>query len=291
MAAMMAVGVASTSAQGQKTTRMVTARSTSPLMIQVPAAASRAVSTIQVAQRSARRTMRALPASADWTRRIMRCRALSSPTLTARMSNAPNWLTVPLLTLVAGALVHRQGFAGHDRLVDGRLAIEDDAVHGDGLAGQHAQRIARPHGLGRDDAFRTAFRQTARRARGEMHQPLDAGPCPRHGALFQQRAQLHDEGDFARSKDLADNDRRHQRQRHQHVRADVETGEEALRPFAEDGHAAKQDRQPGRVQPADAHIAKTQYQRQRGRAQRCRLPGFLSQPLPYLCEHDASMKK
>ena len=193
--------------------------------------------------------------------------------------------------LVAGALVHRQGFAGHDRLVDGRLAIEDDAVHGDGLAGQHAQRIARPHGLGRDDAFRTAFRQTARRARGEMHQPLDAGPCPRHGALFQQRAQLHDEGDFARSKDLADNDRRHQRQRHQHVRADVETGEEALRPFAEDGHAAKQDRQPGRVQPADAHIAKTQYQRQRGRAQRCRLPGFLSQPLPYLCEHDASMKK
>jgi len=104
MAAMMAVGVASTRAQGQKTTRMVTARSTSPVTIQVPAAAVRAVTTIQVAQRSARLTIRALPASADCTRRIMRCRELSSPTLTARMSKAPNWFTVPLDTVSPGPL-------------------------------------------------------------------------------------------------------------------------------------------------------------------------------------------
>ena len=72
MAAMMAVGVASTSAQGQKTTRMVTARMICPLISQVSAAAVRAMTTIQVAQRSAMPTILALPASADCTRRIMR---------------------------------------------------------------------------------------------------------------------------------------------------------------------------------------------------------------------------
>ena len=56
------------------------------------------MTTIQVAQRSARRTILALPASADWTRRIIRWMALSSPTFWAVISKAPNWLTVPLDT-------------------------------------------------------------------------------------------------------------------------------------------------------------------------------------------------
>ena len=72
MAAMMAVGVASTRAQGQNTTRMVTARMISPVISQVRRAADRAMTTIQVAHRSASPTILALPASADWTRRIIR---------------------------------------------------------------------------------------------------------------------------------------------------------------------------------------------------------------------------
>ena len=95
MAAMMAVGVASTSAQGQKTTRIVTARMISPEMSHVSAAAVRAMTTIHVAQRSDRPTILALSASADWTRRIMRWLELSSPTFVAFISKAPNWLTVP----------------------------------------------------------------------------------------------------------------------------------------------------------------------------------------------------
>ena len=90
MAAMIAVGVASTRAQGQNTTRIVTARIISPVTAQVPAAATSAVTTIHVAQRSARPTILALPASADCTRRIMRWMELSSPTLAARMSKEPN---------------------------------------------------------------------------------------------------------------------------------------------------------------------------------------------------------
>ena len=100
----MAVGVASTSAQGQNTTRMVTARMISPVTSHVPAAAVRAMTTIQVAHRSARRTILALPASADCTSSIMRASELSSPTRWARMSNAPNWFTVPLFTSSPGAL-------------------------------------------------------------------------------------------------------------------------------------------------------------------------------------------
>ena len=90
MAAMMAVGVASTRAQGQNTTRMVTARMGSRVMRPVRAAAVRAATTIQVAHRSARPTILALPASADWTSRTIRWMELSSPTLAARISKAPN---------------------------------------------------------------------------------------------------------------------------------------------------------------------------------------------------------
>ena len=99
IAAIMAVGVAKTKAQGQKTTRIVTARIISPLITQVRAAAVRAITTIQVAQRSAMPTIFALPASADCTSRIIRWIELSSPTLVACISKAPNWLTVPLATL------------------------------------------------------------------------------------------------------------------------------------------------------------------------------------------------
>lgn len=53
MAAIMAVGVTNTSAQGQKTTQIVTARMIWPEMAQVSAAAVRAMNTIQVAHRSA----------------------------------------------------------------------------------------------------------------------------------------------------------------------------------------------------------------------------------------------
>lgn len=53
MAAIMAVGVANTSVQGQKTTKIATARMIWPEMAQVSATAVRAMTTIQMAHRSA----------------------------------------------------------------------------------------------------------------------------------------------------------------------------------------------------------------------------------------------
>ena len=90
MAAIMAVGVASTRAQGQNTTRMVTARIRSLVMNPIRMDAVNAVTTIHVAQRSASPTIFAFPASADCTRRIIRWMELSAPTLVAFISNAPN---------------------------------------------------------------------------------------------------------------------------------------------------------------------------------------------------------
>ena len=104
MAAMIAVGVASTSAQGQNTTRMVTARMISSVNIQVRAAAERAMTTIQVAHLSASPTILAFPASADCTSRIIRWMELSSPTFVAFITNAPNWFTVPEDTSSPAAL-------------------------------------------------------------------------------------------------------------------------------------------------------------------------------------------
>ena len=68
------------------------------------AAEARAATTIQVAQRSARPTIFALPASADCTRRIIRWMELSSPTRAASISKEPNWSTVPLNTSSPGPL-------------------------------------------------------------------------------------------------------------------------------------------------------------------------------------------
>ena len=72
MAAMIAVGVARTRAQGQNTTKIVTERSSCPVANQVITAAVSAITTIQVAHRSASPTIFAFPASADCTRRIIR---------------------------------------------------------------------------------------------------------------------------------------------------------------------------------------------------------------------------
>ena len=52
---------------------------------------------------------------------------------------------------VAHRLIHRQGFTGHDGLIDGGLAGENHAVHGDALAVEHADMIPNPDLFGGDD--------------------------------------------------------------------------------------------------------------------------------------------
>ena len=70
----------------------------SPVKAQVSAAAESAITTIQVAQRSARPTIFAFPASALCTRRIIRCMELSSADARRAHIEEPKRFTVPELT-------------------------------------------------------------------------------------------------------------------------------------------------------------------------------------------------
>ena len=189
---------------------------------------------------------------------------------------------------IAGALVHGQGLAGHDGLVDGRLSADDDAVHRDGLAGQHAQQVVHAHLFGGDDTLGRAV-QAPGRARGQMHQPLDARPGLGHGAFLQQGAQLHDEGHLTGGEDLADDDGRQQGQRDQHVGLDVEAREQAFGAFLDDGHAAQQHGQPGRVHRTGDNFQKTQQQGYCRDTQGQGLPGFFPEPFLDVCQHGASL--
>ena len=148
--------------------------------------------------------------------------------------------------LVPGGLVHRQGFAGHDRLVDGGLSRQDHAVHRHALAGQHPQGVAHLHLLGGDHALRAAAQHAGRPGR-QVHQLFDAGPGLGHRQLLQQAAQLHNEGHLTGGKVLADAHRGDQRQGHQHVRLDVKSRHQADDGLQHNGHAAQDDGDPRHI--------------------------------------------
>ena len=168
--------------------------------------------------------------------------------------------------LVARAFVHRQGFAGHHRLVDGRLAGGDNAVHRHRLAGQHAQKFADAHFLGGDGAL-FSIPHYARRARRKVDEALDAGAGARNGQFFQQAPQLHDEGHLAGGEVLADDHRGDERDGDKHVRLDVKGRDKADDGFEDDGHAAEDDGHPRRVERQRQKVKDADQQRDRGNGQ------------------------
>ena len=99
IAAIIAVGVASTNAQGQNTTRTVTARTMSLVTINAIIAINNATGTSQLAALSAIRAIGAFLFSASSTIRISFCKELSSPSFEARISIVPKRLIVPQKTL------------------------------------------------------------------------------------------------------------------------------------------------------------------------------------------------
>ena len=263
MAAMMAVGVASTSAQGQKTTSIVTARIISPVKAQVSAAAESAITTIQVAQRSARPTIFAFPASALCTRRIIRCMELSSPTRVARISKEPKRFTVPELT------------SSPADLSTGRLSpvmtlwsteVSPEMTtpsHRYRLAGQDAEYVALAHVPGGDNLL-AGGRDAPRRNGREPHKPLYARPRPRDGHILEQRAELHYKRHLSGREILARRNGGDKRERNEHVRLYVEDGDEPHDGLEYYRHAAEDYRGPGRVKGQE--IKAGQAQKQRGTA-------------------------
>ncbi len=170
--------------------------------------------------------------------------------------------------LIARRLVHRKGFTGHHRLIDGGLTGENDPVHRDTLAGEHADTISDSDFLRRYDLL-FPVPQNARGLRRQMYQLLNSCPRSCHRQLLEQGAQLHDHRHLARSKNFPDADGSDQRQRHQHICLDVEGRDQSDKGLQKDGHPAQDNRNPCHIkrerfpfqQTADHRSARNDQQR------------------------------
>ena len=108
--------------------------------------ASRARSRSRPARRRRRRGRRdaapaPCPPAPRSTSRAICASAVSAPTLVARTTSRPYVLIVAPGDLGAGADLDGHGLTGQQRLVDGRLAVDDDAVGRDLLARTHDEAV------------------------------------------------------------------------------------------------------------------------------------------------------
>ena len=148
--------------------------------------------------------------------------------------------------LFAHALVDRQGFARHDGLIDGSLACENRAVHGNPFAGQDAQHIA-AHDLFERDHFLPAVSDSPTLRRRKREEILQAFLRTLRNRLFEKCAERHDEGDLARREEIADGNRckhRHRDQKRRRNLADAAIVNDAPNGQVEQRNAADDDRNP-----------------------------------------------
>ena len=97
----------------------------------------------------------------------------------------------------AGLLVDRDGLAGQRRLVDRALALKDDAVHGDRLAGPHDKNIALLHEIDVDRLLDAVSLDICGLGR-ELHQGLEGVGRPSFGPGLQHLADRDQRQDHRR---------------------------------------------------------------------------------------------
>ena len=149
---MIAVGVARPIAQGQamtttamKAVRARVIRGSGPARNQIAKVSPATISTSGTKTsliRSARRWIGALEPWARWTRSTIEARTVSRPTRVARITTVPEALSVAPISSSPADLLDRQRLARQHRLVDRGLALDDDPVDRDLLAGSNPQEIA-----------------------------------------------------------------------------------------------------------------------------------------------------
>ena len=122
--------------------------------------------------RSASRWTGALPDCAASTSRAICASAVSAPTFVARTTSRPYVLTVAPGDLGARLDLDRHGLARQHRLVDRRLALDDDAVGRDLLAGPDDEQVADDDLVDRHGDL-VAVAKDARLLRAELEQRAD----------------------------------------------------------------------------------------------------------------------
>ena len=152
----------------------------------------RAITTIQVAQRSASPTILAFPASADWTRRTIRWMELSCPPGWQSMSKEPNSIDGAAGDRIARSPCLPERFSGHDRPIDRRGRREWGAVQGMvSPAGPGGGRRCAPPPQGGSPRNRPG---SAGQCGGEMDQLSRFRPGLWLRCAPPKRADLHDKG-------------------------------------------------------------------------------------------------
>ena len=97
---------------------------------------------------------------------------------------------------VARLFVHRQRFTGDGGLVEGALAVDNDAVGGHVVAGPDADDVADGQILRRDFLF-AVRRDAARLGGGQLDERFDGSARAFGGAGLDDLAHQHEEGDDA----------------------------------------------------------------------------------------------
>ena len=122
-----------------------------------------------------------------------------------------------------------------------------------------------------DDAFSLSPHDTGRLG-GEAHQFFYAGPRLGYGEVFEQCANLHDEGHLPGGEVFPDDDRGNERQRHQYVGLDVKVRHQADDCLQNNGQAAENDGYPCGIKRKRVQAKKADGQKDAGNAEKCDVP-------------------
>ena len=131
---------------------------------------------------------------------------------------------------IAGALLDRHRLAGDHRLVDDRVALEDDAVHRHLGAGPHAQGVAGVHFRELDLALGAVRLDADRGVRGEAEQRAHRARGLRPRAQLEHLTEQHQRGDDGRRLEVEGHEtvrleRLGERARHEHREDAEEVGD------------------------------------------------------------------
>ena len=153
-------------------------------------------------------------------------------------------------------LIHRQGFAGHNRLIHGCLAANNDPVHRDGLTGQNTQNISPTDLFGRNHFFFPVKEQSApgRRQGYQLFQSLFR---PFGGLILQNTSDGHDPGHLTCGKQVTDGNGRNHGDGDQQRRgyfADTGVVDHTPYPAIEYRNTADHNGHPHRVEGQKAQI-------------------------------------
>ena len=157
---------------------------------------------------------------------------------------------------ITDGFIHRQGFSGHDRLIDGGLSGTNHTVYRNGFARQDADSVTDSNLLRRNNLLPVSIHDPCGPGR-QMNQFFDTCSGSGHGQFFQQGAQLHDKCHLARRKILTDAYRCDQGQGDQHIRFDVKGGHQADDGFQDDGKSTQDNGDPGCVKGQRHQIKQT----------------------------------